>query len=137
MVESARYAGFAPGPVLAAALAVARPAAGAAGQRGAASPRSPPRRERCAPAARRAGRRRRERALDGFRVLRSDRVLRATIGPAVGALLFISASLTVEIFYLKDVVGAGDTAYALLVGAWMVGHGRAGRSGSRTASRSG
>jgi hypothetical protein len=64
---------------------------------------------------------RRERALDGVRILRRDPVLRATIAPAVGALLFISASLTVEIFYLKDVVGAGDTAYALLVGAWMVG----------------
>ena len=44
-----------------------------------------------------------------------------TIAAAVGALLFISASLTVEIFYLKDVVGASDTAYALLVCAWMAG----------------
>ena len=62
-----------------------------------------------------------QRALDGFRLLRRDRVLRVTIGAAVGALLFISASLTVEIFYLKDVVGASDTAYALLICAWMAG----------------
>jgi Na+/melibiose symporter-like transporter len=65
--------------------------------------------------------RQRPRALDGLRVLRRDRILRVTILAAVGALLFISASLTVEIFYLKDVVGASDTAYALLVCAWMAG----------------
>ena len=46
-----------------------------------------------------------------------------TLAAAVGALLFISASLTVEIFYLKDVVGASDAAYALLVCGWMAGHG--------------
>jgi hypothetical protein len=63
----------------------------------------------------------RARALDGFRVLRGDPILRITIAAAVGALLFISASLTVEIFYLRDVVGASDTAYALLVCAWMAG----------------
>jgi hypothetical protein len=61
------------------------------------------------------------RALDGYWLLRSDRVLRVTIGAAVGALVFISAPLTVEIFYLKDVVGATDTAYALLVCVWMAG----------------
>jgi MFS family permease len=39
----------------------------------------------------------------------------------VGTLLFISAALTVEIFYLKDVVGASDSSYALLVCVWMAG----------------
>jgi len=117
VVEAARYAGFALGPVLAAALAVLGPQAALlvnaasfaaiAAAAGALRVRRPP-----SPATTR------ERALDGFRLLRDDRVLRPTIGAAVGALLFISASLTVEIFYLKDVVGAGDTAYALLVGAW-------------------
>jgi hypothetical protein len=43
-------------------------------------------------------------------VLRRDPVLRITVAAAVGALLFISASLTVEIFYVRDVVGADDTA---------------------------
>jgi Major Facilitator Superfamily len=61
------------------------------------------------------------RALEGFRLLRLDRVLGVTIAAAVGALLFISASLTVEIFYLKDVVGASDTGYALVVCGWMAG----------------
>lgn len=61
------------------------------------------------------------RALDGLRLLSGDRVLRLTLAPATGALLFISASLTVEVFYIKDVVGASDTAYALLVCVWMAG----------------
>ena len=122
ILESARYAGFAAGPVLAAGLAALGPrpallvnaaslvaiAVAASAMRARRSP--------CAPAARE-----RQRALDGFRLLRRDRVLRVTIAAAVGALLFISASLTVEIFYLKDVVGASDTAYALLVCAWMAG----------------
>ncbi|WP_028067606.1 MFS transporter [Solirubrobacter soli] len=119
VVESARYAGFALGPVLAAALAVLGPQAALlvnAASFAAIAAAAVAMRARRAPVATA-----RERALDGFRILREDRVLRATLAPAVGALLFISASLTVEIFYLKDVVGAGDTAYALLVAAWMVG----------------
>jgi hypothetical protein len=60
-------------------------------------------------------------ALDGLRLLRRDAVLSPTLAAAVGALCFISAALTVEVFYLKDVVGAGDAAYALLVGSWMAG----------------
>jgi hypothetical protein len=59
--------------------------------------------------------------LAGLRLPRSDRVLRVTLGAAIGALLFISAALAVEIFYIKDVVGASDTAYATLVCVWMVG----------------
>jgi MFS family permease len=120
VVESARYAGFALGPVMAAALAVLGPQAALlvnAASFAAIAAAATALRARRAPTPSMA----RERALDGFRLLRDDRVLRATIAPAVGALLFISASLTVEIFYLKDVVGAGDTAYALLLGAWMAG----------------
>jgi MFS family permease len=122
VLEAARYAGFAAGPVLAAGLAALGPRlallvtaasfaaiAGAAGAMharrlpGAGTPSE------------------RGRALDGFRLLRRDRVLRITIAAAVGALLFIAAALTVEIFYVKDVVGASDTAYALVVCAWMAG----------------
>jgi hypothetical protein len=121
-LESARYAGFAAGPLLAAGLAVLglQPAllvnaasflaiAVAAGGMHARRPPCP------------SGTGGRGRALDGFRVLRGDRVLRVTIGAAAGALLFISASLTVEIFFLKDVVGASDTAYALMMCVWMAG----------------
>jgi MFS family permease len=122
VVEAARYAGFTAGPVLAAGLAALgpRPAllvtaaslAAIAAAAGAMSARRPP-------GARTAGED--NRALEGFRLLRLDRVLGVTIAAAVGALLFISASLTVEIFYLKDVVGASDTGYALVVCGWMAG----------------
>jgi MFS family permease len=122
ILEAARYAGFAAGPLLAAGLAAAGPqaallvnaasflaiAAAAAAMRARRPPRPETAGERMHP-------------LDGLRLLRSDRVLRVTIGAATGALLFISASLTVEIFYLKDVVGAGDAAYALLICVWMAG----------------
>ena len=122
VIEAARYAGFAGGPLLAAGLAALGPQpallldaatfVAIAAAAGAMRARRPP-------CTRPAGAR--TRALDGFRLLRRDRVLRVTIAAAVGGLLFISASLTVEIFYLKDVVGASDTAYALLVCAWMAG----------------
>jgi Na+/melibiose symporter-like transporter len=122
VLEAARYAGFAAGPVLAAGLAAlgTRPAllvtaasfaaiaAAACGMRA-----------RRPPSAGTANRH--QRALDGFHLLRRDRVLRVTIAAAVGALLFIAAALTVEIFYVKDVVGGSDTAYALVVCGWMAG----------------
>ena len=122
LLEAARYAGFAAGPLLAAAVATlgARPAllvnaatfaliaAGAAAMRW-----------RRVPGPRAAGED--ARALAGVHLLRGDRVLRITIGAAVGALLFISAALTVEIFYIKDVIGAGDSAYALVLCVWMAG----------------
>lgn len=122
VLEAARYAGFAAGPALAASLAALGPQpallvnaasfVAIAAAAGAMSARRPP------SAATARGR---QRALDGFRLLRGDRILRITISASVGALLFISAALTVEIFYLKDVVGASDTAYALVVCAWMAG----------------
>jgi hypothetical protein len=46
-------------------------------------------------------------------------VLRVTLGAALGALVFISTALTVELFYVKDVIGASDTAYALVVCGWL------------------
>ena len=81
VVESARYAGFALGPVLAAALAVFGPQAALlvnAASFAAIAAAAGALRARRVPIPRSATR---ERALDGFRVLRSDRVLRATIGP--------------------------------------------------------
>jgi MFS family permease len=122
VLEAARYAGFAAGPVVAAGLAAlgTRPAllvtaasfAAIAAAAGAVRARRPP-------SARAASEH--QRTLDGFRLLHRDSVLRVTLAAAVGALAFISASLTVEIFYVKDVVGASDTAYALLVCGWMAG----------------
>jgi MFS family permease len=122
VLESARYAGFAAGPLLAAALApigaraaLLAAAACFAGVALAAGAMRARRRPATAGVRGPAG------ALDGLRLLRRDAVLGPTLAAAVGALCFISAALTVEVFYLKDVVGAGDAFYALLVGSWMAG----------------
>jgi Na+/melibiose symporter-like transporter len=122
VVEAARYAGFTAGPLLGAGLTVLGPqpallvnaatflVIAAAG--GALRARRPPAQRQDAE---------RLRALDGFRLMRGDALLRITIPAAVGALVFIAASLTVEIFYLRDVVGASEAAYSLIVCAWMAG----------------
>jgi len=57
----------------------------------------------------------------GLHLLFGDPVLRVAIGASVAALLFISASMTVEVFYVRDVVGAGATGYALVFAAWTAG----------------
>ena len=57
----------------------------------------------------------------GFRLLFGDPTLRIAIGAAVAALLFISASITVEVFYVRDVVGAGPLGYSLVFAGWMLG----------------
>jgi hypothetical protein len=122
VLESARYAGFAAGPLLGAALApfgvraallvTAACFAGVALLAGAMHVRRRPGRSVARGLACARG---------GLGALRRDAVLRPTLAAAIGALCCISAALTVEVFYLKDVVGAGDAAYALLVGSWMAG----------------
>jgi MFS family permease len=122
VVQAARAAGFAAGPLLGASLASVGPqpallvnaatfvaiAAAAGAMRARRRPSASPAGERM-------------RALDGVRLVRADRVLRTTTAAAIAALLFISAAVTVEIFYLRDVVGASEAAYALVVGTWMGG----------------
>jgi Na+/melibiose symporter-like transporter len=60
-----------------------------------------------------------QRARDGAAHLWRDPVLRVILLVNIAALLFISASLTIEVFYVKEVLGAGDAAYAGIVGVWM------------------
>ena len=123
-VETARYAGFAIGPLVAAALTAGGGSRLAllvnAGSFVAIALAGACMRTRRQPvvAGRHAGR---DRARDGFRFLWRDDLLRVLVGAAVAGLLFISASLTVEVFYVKDVVGAGDAGYALTGAAWMIG----------------
>ena len=57
----------------------------------------------------------------GLRLLFGDPILRPAIGAAVLALGFISASIAVEVFYVRDVVGAGPAGYALVMAAWTTG----------------
>jgi MFS family permease len=121
-VESARYAGFTAGPLIAGALtavggtqiALAVNAASfAAVALGALllHARRPP-----APAAVSAPRR------DGaFALLLADPTVRTAVFAAVAGLLFISASMTVEVFYVRDVVHAGGAGYALVFAAWTAG----------------
>jgi MFS family permease len=122
-VETARYAGFTAGPLLAGVLVAAGGSrvallvnavsflaiAGAAALMRARRPAVP------------ATEGEHDRARDGFGFLWGDDVLRMMVGAGVVALLFISASMTVEVFYLKDVVGAGDAGYAVVVAAWTIG----------------
>jgi hypothetical protein len=60
-----------------------------------------------------------DRGGDGVVHLWRDPVLGVTLLVNVAALLFISASITIEVFYVKDVLKAGDAAYAAIVGVWM------------------
>jgi MFS family permease len=121
-MEAARYAGFTAGPLLAAGLvalggtqlallvnagsfaAVALAAAGLRTRRHP-EPHAAANEDRAA----------------GLRALLGDRVLRPVMLAAVGALLFISASMTAEVFYVKDVLGAGDAGYAAMFAAWTLG----------------
>jgi hypothetical protein len=121
-VESARYAGFTAGPLIAAALTAAggtqialaeNAASFAAVALGALllHARRPP-----APAPVSAPRR------DGaFALLLADPTVRTAVFAAVAGLLFISASMTVEVFYVRDVVHAGGGGYALVFAAWTAG----------------
>jgi MFS family permease len=119
VLEAARYAGFAVGPTVAGVLvsfggerlallvnaasflAIAAAAALMRARRPPVEPPTP------------------DRARDGAAHLWRDPVLRVTLPVNVAALLFISASITIEVFYVKDVLEAGDTAYAAVVGVWM------------------
>ena len=61
------------------------------------------------------------RARDGLAYLTADRVLRVTLGGAVAALLFFSISITAEVFYVVDVLDAGEAAFGVLGACWMLG----------------
>jgi hypothetical protein len=56
-----------------------------------------------------------------FSLLLADREVRAAVLAAVAGLLFISASITVEVFYVRDVVHAGGFGYALVISGWTAG----------------
>jgi hypothetical protein len=121
VMEAARYAGFAAGPLLAAGLAALAGTREAllvnAASFLAIAVAATLMRARRPPVEHRAG----ERARDGFAHLLADRVLRASVIAAVAALAFVSATITAEVFYVKDVLGAGDSGYALVTAVWMAG----------------
>ena len=125
LVETARYAGMTAGPLLGGALAAGgllevalvldaatfvAVAAAAMAMRARRDPRA------AAPVAGDGGR-----ARDGLAYLTADRVLRIALTAAVCALLFFSMSIAAEVFYVTDVLQAGDAAYGMLVASWTLG----------------
>jgi hypothetical protein len=122
-IESARYAGYTVGPLIAGALTAAggtrvalavNAASFAAVALVAAVMRA--RREPSSGSEAQASSGGR-----AFSLLLADRTVRAAVLAAVAGLLFISASMTVEVFYVRDVVGAGGSGYALVFAGWTAG----------------
>jgi MFS family permease len=63
----------------------------------------------------------RRRALDGVAFLFRDRLLAVVLGAIFVSLLFMSASVTAEVFFLKDDLEVGDAVYGVLFSCWTVG----------------
>jgi MFS family permease len=61
------------------------------------------------------------RARDGAVFLARDSILRVVLGAAFVSLLFMTACAPAEVFFAKDVLGAGDTGYGVLLGTWTAG----------------
>src|SRR4051794_375697 len=120
LMESARYAGFALGPVLAglltagagtrvALLVNAGSFLAIAGAAALMRARRRPQHDEAGPG----------RARDGLVHLARDPVLAVTVTAAVAGLMFMSMSLTAYVFYAKDVLRVGDAGYAMLFAVWM------------------
>jgi MFS family permease len=62
-----------------------------------------------------------DRARDGVVFLLRDHTLRLVIGVVFVSLLFMTASATAEVFFLKEDLEVSDAVYGLLFAAWMVG----------------
>ena len=63
----------------------------------------------------------RGRGRDGLMYVLRDQTLARTLTVALASLLFFSVSMTAELFFAKDVLGAGDAGYGLLLTGWTVG----------------
>ena len=124
LVESARYAGMTAGPVLGGALAglggtgeaMVLNAATFVAVAGAAlrvRARRPPRRA--------AEESRPDRARDGFVWLFRERTLGLAAGVVFVSLLFMTASVTAEVFFLKEDLGVSGTLYGLMFLPWTIG----------------
>lgn len=62
-----------------------------------------------------------DRARDGIVYLFRDRTLRLVVGVVFVSLLIMTASVTAEVFFLKEDLGVSDAAYGLVFAAWTVG----------------
>jgi MFS family permease len=62
-----------------------------------------------------------DRARDGVVYLFRDRTLRLALGVVFVSLLFMSASITAEVFFLKEDLEVSDAVYGLLFSSWGAG----------------
>src|SRR5207249_3110313 len=62
-----------------------------------------------------------ERARAGLVCLARDRVLRLVLGVGFVSLCFMTASASAEVFFVKDVLGAGDAGFGVLLSIWTLG----------------
>jgi MFS family permease len=62
-----------------------------------------------------------DRARDGVVFLIRDETLRLVLGVVFVSLLFMTASATAEVFFLKEDLQVSDALYGLLFASWMVG----------------
>jgi Na+/melibiose symporter-like transporter len=123
-VESARYVGMTAGPLLGGLLAAAGGTALAlvvdAATFAFIALAATALRVRRRPAPRAAGAPP-PRARDGLVRLFEDRVLALVLGVVFVSLLFMSASIASEVFFLKQDLGVSNLAYGLLFSSWTVG----------------
>ncbi len=61
------------------------------------------------------------RARDGVSVLLADRTVAIVLATAIAALAFFSISMSAELFFVVDVLHAGDTGYGVLLSLWTGG----------------
>ena len=124
LVESARYAGMTAGPVLGGALAGLGGTGEAmlvnAGTFAAVAVAAVLLRTRRHPTPAVAGSRP-DRARDGVAYLFRDRTLGLVMGVVFVSLLFMTASVTAEVFFLKEDLEVSETAYGLLLAPWTIG----------------
>ncbi len=123
-VESARYVGMTAGPLIGGVLAAAGGTAVAMLVNAAtfacvalAAARLCTRREPAATAYDED----RSRARDGVVHLFCDRTLAVVLAVVFVSLLFMSASIAAEVFFLKEDLGVGDGVYGVLFASWTVG----------------
>jgi Flp pilus assembly pilin Flp len=57
----------------------------------------------------------------GLRVALADRTLAIALTAAITSLLFFTMSVAAEVFFARDVLGAGAAGYGLLMTAWTLG----------------
>jgi MFS family permease len=57
----------------------------------------------------------------GLALLLADREMAVAFGAAIAALLFFTITVTAEVFFVRDVLDAGATAFGLLTAAWTAG----------------